>query len=71
MRWRPLPAFAAIDFLSCLLVVFVAFCLLAAGAALKALAIFLLLVQLSAATVSRDLLQTMENLLRRQAIRRI
>ena len=24
MRWRPLPAFAAIDFLSCLLVVFVA-----------------------------------------------
>jgi hypothetical protein len=24
MRWRPLPAFAAVDFLSCLLVVFVA-----------------------------------------------
>ena len=24
MRWRPLPAFAAIDFLSCLVVVFVA-----------------------------------------------
>jgi hypothetical protein len=28
MRWRPLPAFAAIDFLSCLLVVFVAVALL-------------------------------------------
>jgi hypothetical protein len=29
MRWRPLPAFAAIDFLSCLLVVFVAVALTA------------------------------------------
>src|SRR5262249_36370334 len=35
MRWRPLPAFAAIDFLSCLLVVFVAVALTSAPRQLK------------------------------------
>ena len=35
MRWRPLPAFAAIDFLSCLLVVFVAVALTSAPPQVK------------------------------------
>jgi hypothetical protein len=35
MRWRPLPAFAAIDFLSCMLVVFVAVALTSAPPQVK------------------------------------
>jgi hypothetical protein len=35
MRWRPLPAFAAIDFLSCLLIVFVAVALTSAPRQVK------------------------------------